>query len=208
MKLCFSILALFFLTGCPPVDEQKPEEKPGSAHEEESIDPFDLRGLLKKPIEDLPAGILNDPSWSVIPMSLVQKFASSQSLEGTWYGANFDYTYPVKEKRVYLQFRSDQSFSYGCVDLSREADARARLTTGKYSIEDGNLQLETEFNRIYRKDGVFEEEGLKSFSLYCGGHSWKKSGLTITIPLRQIYLNTMIFFKESLSGAEVFLVRK
>ena len=231
MRFCIQILFVFLLAGCfeeeipaPKKDvpvksaEDKPEDKPNSDHEEESIiDPFDLKALLKKPIEDLPAGI-PDYSSLIDPKSLAENFVSLESLEGTWYGALFSIfkSTPVKDRRVYLQFRSDKSFSYGCVDMSTMTYVRASLITGKYSIEDGNLQLQTQFYKDHMRNDTQEitarEETISSSRLYmflllCGNNSWQSS-LELTIPIRSLDLSTMVLFDENFSNASVFLVRK
>ncbi len=225
MKLYFQILVLCFLTGCfeeenPPPKSDKLEEesplpqpdKPEKSEEQvqdekKPIDPFDLMALLQKPLEDFPAGI-PDYGSSIVPKSLAGSFVLSESLEGTWYGAFLGNSSPVKGSRVYLQFRSDQSFHYGCVYMSEKTDKIALLIEGQYSIEAGNLELKTDHYKKYTIKDVIDEQDLRFFTSRCGSRDWKRSELTITIPLRQLDLDTMVLFDEAFSNAEVFLVRK
>lgn len=177
MKLCFSILALCFLTGCPPVDEQKPVEKPAAQKpaaqkadeqkpEEESIDPFGWDALLPLPLEALPSAMPKHGK-DISADITAENEVSYQSLEGTWYGGFFSPLSGMEvrhNRRVYLQFTRDKKFSYGCLFKDGETEW-ATLVGGKYSIEENELYLHAEP----------QKEGVESKSYMCEGSIWRGS---------------------------------
>ena len=225
MKLFLKILLFLLLTGCPKVPEKPkdPTKEDPKKTEAPQEDPFDLSGLIEKPLESLPAGFLDSTHivgvWRETPADI---YVSPQSLEGVWYGGIRDHSsYSIdKSNRAYLQFRSDNSFSYGCINNSPLVTNHPtygtvfrrikKLIDGKYSIINGHL--------FFQPAPLYDNETLKSFFKECYSDSWQEAILEQGIPVRQSNQNTLIFFDQvnkgqlfsdkSNASVAVFLVRK
>ncbi len=260
MKLCFPILALFFLTGCPnpeipPVSPEgtgKPEgstagDKPNSYHEAVPNEQFGLKALLQKPIEDLPAGIppvspvgtekpderkaedkpncdheavvnvqfgsevipdvIDESTWSIDPDISFDDLVSLGSLRGIWYGKVRQQNGNVQ--RIYVQFESDKSFSYGCAGLNSTSYAGASLLSGVYAVPaSGNLQLQAKFYIEDTYTRTVTANLLSKFVTECGGYDWDLTEGIITVLARQLDSNTVVLFNKDFSYARAFLVRK
>lgn len=203
MKLYFQILALCFLTGCfeeesPLPKSDEPEEtKEQAQNDKKPIDPFGLDALFQQPLEALPSAMPKHGK-DIISDNSIDNSVSSESLEGSWYGGLFSSLASqevMNTRRVYLQFKNDKTFTYGCV--IKGLSEQAILITGKYWLKDNILHVKTDP----------QKEGDDYNSYMCEGVFWR-TGTDLEIPARHDISNTLTLFDRNFSTAKVFLVKK